>query len=127
MKAGFDLDVLVAERVMGFKESSVKGIGRTWNRKNDDDDFYLKRYSTDIAAAWEVFEKVKDKGLELGWNKEHEKWFCTNLSEDFRYGLSLSDKEFKESFNETSIAVLADSAPIAICLAALKAVGVDSL
>lgn len=62
-------------------------------------------YSTDISAAWEVVEKVKSEySVTIDTCLEHEgKWLCT-----FAYHQ-----------------VEGDSAPHAICLAALKAKGVE--
>lgn len=70
MEAGRELDALVAERVMGLAKIMVKGDFEEfpmfvlperkraiWNA------FHAPRYSTDIAAAWAVVERMR----ELGW------------------------------------------------------------
>ena len=64
-------------------------------------------YSTDIAAAMLVVEKMKFRGkmqqtLQLRWAYEHDAW--------------------KWEFSISGIWATADTAPLAICLAALKAV-----
>lgn len=58
MEAGRELDRLVAERVMGFEVSSEGGYVRlhrnnTWQR--------ISSYSTDIAAAMQVVEKLSTR------------------------------------------------------------------
>jgi hypothetical protein len=107
MKPGRELDELIAERVMGLQ--------RGWLTSVRDDltgfEIYggdsLQKYSTDIAAAWEVVEKLLADGWELteaGYSRTTRKW-------DFTFGNGCS-------FDGP----LCDTAPHAICLAALKAV-----
>ena len=64
-------------------------------------------YSTDIAAAWEVVEKLKADGFSLmaEWDDHDGMWY-------FGFSNASSYKAGE-----------ADTAPHAICLAALKAVG----
>jgi len=131
MNPGRELDALVAEKVMGLEpwpEQDPRWQCKAFKAKiipygQEAKPCLPPEYSTDIAAAWEVMEKFKDRGLEVGWDKYREKWFCTNLAEDFRYAFDLDETEFKSTFNDNSIAVLADTAPLVICVAALKAVG----
>lgn len=123
MKAGRDLDAIVAEKVMGCKVqeqwANVRGyfcgcegekyfMDRPHNRDGGDD--ALKDYSTDIAAAWEVVDKLgmsrlitirdgcKPSGAPKGasWGRSHHVTI--------------------DGHGESG-----DSAPHAICLAALKA------
>lgn len=63
----------------------------------------IQAYSTDIAAAWEVLEKIISDGGAFTLLYDHG-WFAN-----------------KEGFDEGSSET---TAPHAICLAALKAVGV---
>lgn len=99
MKPGRELDALIAEKVMGMNVQH----GRVWSqegkclRETD-----LPSYSTDIAAAWEVVEKLK-----LGLLPDGDKWIAGQAD---RAGL------------ETSNLCWGDTAPHAICLAALNAV-----
>ena len=53
MKAGRELDALVAEKVMGVKNMEQWLI----NHRMDE----TGQYSTDIAAAWEVVEKMRQR------------------------------------------------------------------
>lgn len=134
MEAGRELDALVAERVIGakwyaFTDPGDTGTSRILRLDSDArgslrrglivpaqmdepiDSFYgydgLPRYSTDIGAAWEVAEKmvsdghvfiVKGDGLRTGDFSPRWTVLCDNLPR--------TD---------------ADSAPLAICRAALKA------
>jgi len=93
------LDALVAERVM---EITVQGPG--WRYPSED---HLPHYSTDIAAAWEVVEKLRTKG---------DPFAVMSPSE---YG------EYSCYFDSRHPAGAGDTAPLAIVIAALKAKGVD--
>ena len=89
MQAGRDLDYLIAEQVMGINIFILHTM-------ND-----IPRYSTDIAAAWEIVEKLRLAILPMS----NGQWAAA-LNDD---------KEFVPGF-------IADTAQYAICLAALKAV-----
>lgn len=107
MKAGRELDALVAEKVMGLMmidgkekypcDSSSKGYILT----------DPEPYSTDIAAAWLVVEKLRDT-LHVNWD------IC---SDSTSWWAKIGNLETLKA---------ADSAPLAICLAALKAVGMEA-
>lgn len=62
MEAGPELDKLVNEKVFGIQLNEF------------DDITSIKPYSTDIAAAWEVVEKLKgdpiDSKIDWSWNPE---------------------------------------------------------
>lgn len=126
MKPGRELDALVAEKVMGWKFTGgfstdpELGSDRWATDSNGHERFYqdVPYYSTDIAAAWEVVEILSDrfdfrvhtragytgKWVAFGYNPQKSKEMQEG---DFQYGV------FKSSL------------PHAICLAALKTVGVD--
>lgn len=122
MTPGPELDALVAETVMGStlsrwpvlqfdgtaKEELVFWDGPKMMR--------LPPYSTDIAAAWEVVENFVAKLAFSGENGFVLDYSCGSWTATFRHSIS----EFGKSVES-----LADTAPHAICLAALKAVGVD--
>lgn len=108
MKPSKELDALVAEHVMGLVEYvSYAGPHKAvlgWGNKGSVDIYHLKplpKYSTDIASAWVIVEKMKGcVPLELSYDNTMMEWICRI-------------NEFSES---------SDFAPHAICLAALKSV-----
>lgn len=131
MKAGRELDSLIAKYVMDWDKAAVR------THRIDEEGGYPKditvtfsgwsyyvgctyktilasefRPSTDIAAAWTVVDKIKcNEGNDGTFKLQYfnEKWICYWDHEDF---LS-SFEDYPQS----------TSAPHAICLAALKAVG----
>lgn len=99
MEPGLELDALIAEKVMGSPSPSEPGIDQAeYERRRKR---WHPAYSTDIAAAWEVFEKLGDAMIERDETTERVHWKVVVG------GI--------ETFGET--------APHAICLAALKTVG----
>jgi hypothetical protein len=101
MKPGRELDLLVAEKVMEHKIDSF-GFERT----NDYDGTDLKNYSTDISAAWEILKILQQfHSTSVVYNNHVKSW-----------SVFIGDLVDISSF---------ESAPHAICLAALKAKGVE--
>ncbi len=90
MNAGQELDQWVAEKVFGLAKGAQ-----------------VKPYSTDITAAWEVVEKVKDWNFSL--YRDYSFWVC-ELASLYESPLHLARSQ---------------TAAHAICLAALKAEGFD--
>lgn len=131
MKPGRELDALVAEKVMGLvvdldnskyfdgtqvatrKEDfgaigeAVQTISGVYHPRLS---WPLPHYSTDIAAAWEVVERLSA-----------ENWIF-DLLEGAHEGASPWRAHFMREGERSN--GYGDSAPHAICLAALKAVGV---
>jgi hypothetical protein len=116
MNPGRELDALIAEKVMGIKMPAIPINGATYQEwaaisKASHEAVSPPCYSTEIAAAWQVVEKIKDmvKGTDgtfkIQWCEPV--WICYWDHEDF-----LSNPGYAQ----------ADTAPHAICLAALKAV-----
>jgi hypothetical protein len=114
MEAGRELDALVAEKVMGWVwQPDEKGghyrdgngetfaTGRTLGQPE------CPKYSTSIAAAWDVVELLASKGLDV----------TVFVHPDGR--AATCEIGFK---GDLGIEPTADTAPHAICLAALKAV-----
>ena len=98
MEAGRELDALIAEKVM---DDMLAGIRLDGSPMFDD----IPHYSTQIADAWLVVEKL-GKSFDVSRCRkfqEIEAWF------------------WEASFHNGPDAQ-ADTAPLAICLAALKAV-----
>lgn len=126
MKPGRELDALIAEKVMGCKvlwqASSVYGpycgclSGSRFqegphsgpNRFDEN----LKDYSTDISAAWEVAKKLANM---LGVHGEFQ----------IRYVSFNGEWHVDTESSGLIVHVAAETAPHAICLAALKAVGYE--
>ena len=116
MKAGRELDALVAIAVFGAKHSGTSTaewmhFPTTGPYADCDCEGHMEaqvcpRYSTNIADAWEVVEKADLWSL---------------------YG-SIGDGPYRAciQFEDREGLMTADTAPLAICLAALKAKGGDA-
>lgn len=109
MKPGRELDALVAEKVMGLKVY----------RKSEDffvddglgsEDSLVPEFSEDISSAWTVVEKTGLLKSQQLFQQSSGKWIIGNL--DTQDGLLILCAE-------------AETASAVICLAALKAVGVE--
>ena len=125
MKVGPELDALVAEKVMGWEKDCPEAAG-WWEgsqyavsnenglpARGEDGDADRWRPSEDIGQAWEVVEKMKT---------DTEPWPGTIC----RQKNSLGIWEWYVELGEAGDAFASSqSAPHAICLAALKAVGVE--
>jgi hypothetical protein len=118
MEAGRELDALVAEKVMGCKvtrfTNSLKTVSARCDCPDDPHEYHtdfggFKEYSTEMGPAWEVVEKMRpiaDLTLETYGT---EPFFCIAI--------------FRKDAGKGSFQAEAKTAPHAICLAALKAVG----
>lgn len=116
MKPSRELDALVAERVMGwteieskghvFIESQILGVkpGTIASATGYKPKFVVPHYSTDIAAAWDVVGKFDYLYLFRGKSMFDGKYECKLVGVD--------------SFD---FCAYGETAPHAICLAALKA------
>lgn len=125
MKPGRELDALVAEHVMGWKRAVQPHPELPEITLYDlyNSHVPMPHYSTDIAAAWLVVEKLTSDGIPLvlgnTTNREKdsqakfavtifENWIGHVIPEDIRH-----------------VSAQAETAPHAICLAALKAIGFE--
>ena len=116
MNAGRDLDALVAEQVFGCKIKHDTGFNFVQQKRlptmycqsAGHEHVNFPMYSTSISAAWEVVEKLMPRDIVLAFNQTAKKWYL-------RYGDCHR--------NIKTDGPLANTAPLAICLAALKAVG----
>lgn len=136
-----EIDALVAEKVMGYRfvqNRSHSGIRQVEailpTRLNEpiltnavpvDHSAWdgawqigsVPAYSTDIAAAWTVVEKMRERGL---WAK-----ITSPFSpEDMTYWCGFTPMNMTGWNGVPDFKAKADNAPMAICLAALAAVGV---
>lgn len=109
MDAGRDLDAEVAAKVFGFNVVKYTDGGlysEHWCRRGlsaEEEMFPLPPFSTDIAAAWKIVEKVGDLYLEWGM-------ITSGGIPSRKYEVCFRDGQ---AFGRT--------APHAICLAALAA------
>jgi hypothetical protein len=120
MEAGRELDALIAEKVMGLKLYRHEYYGLS-GKLEPDGPFLnpqglesvnreIPNYSKDIAAAWEVVKKIVHP----------------EVVSSFVFDLRVENwpRKFKAKFSNGggAYSAIEDSAPLAICLAALKAV-----
>lgn len=121
MNAGTELDALVSKHVFGVEPCVCGPIGGY-----DPDTGICSRcgvspsghYSTNIAAAWKVWDRLH--GLQQAKN-----WDTLALERDYdEYIVMCYDGSCTEDDHRAEKALAwADTAPLAICLAALRAVG----
>jgi Phage ABA sandwich domain len=118
LTAGRELDALIAEKVMGWTDiqravSGYVGHPPVWNHPRV---VFTSppAYSTEIVAAWQIVEPAEFFELAYTpgvWHRNHydkqERWMCS---------IVIAGQHGKTR---------AASAPLAICRAALKAVGYD--
>lgn len=133
MEAGRELDALVAEKVMGLmrfqtSEGRTNWRGEKWvqwyHADGQQPSCYgmtgspspspLPKYSTDIAAAWELVEKLNLLGGEREMVRRH----------DYSKGYEVYEiiERPPQGMGHSEIIGRAKGAAHAICLAALKAV-----
>lgn len=126
MEAGRELDALVAEKIMGWKWYTIDTFAPDaflrhpehvsspdWYQTTDE---YrhpqwvqsVWHYSTDISSAWLLAEKLRIAVMP----DENNGWIAARWSPDETY------------YDIAACESHANTAPLAICLAALKAVGV---
>ncbi len=116
MKQGRELDAWVAERVLGHtivgqRKGAIKERTKAGQVRP------LRAYSTDISAAWEIVRKMGITLIPI----ENEQWFglvgpvrgWTSPAELLKY---LQTADFVAGG-----AAVGETAPLTICLAALKA------
>ena len=118
LQAGRELDALVAEKVMGSASHArashdVPGLTCSLCREA------ALPYSTSIAAAWEVVEKLSDKWeMNLRTILPARDYVCEFKLVVKNKCIVDAQHPFEHVWNNP-----VDTAPLAICLAALKAVG----
>lgn len=143
MEAGRELDALVAEKVMQFDHKhKINGC--------EEDCWYdvceycglefhcedtsgrcegYPHYSTDIAAAWQVVDRIAQLVI-ADENAERLNYLRLEQNDSSGYSATfgfpyMENEEWANTANQYDCSARADSAPLAICLAALKAVGVE--
>ena len=121
VKAGRELDAIVAGKVMGCtvaNDESGWPHCRCKPRTHETLFLGIPRYSTHIAAAWQVVETMCERDQRPDLVHNGDAWIVsvTGPKGDGAEGLLSSMYVYRAK---------ADTAPLAICLAALKAVGVE--
>lgn len=124
--AGPELDALVAEKVMGWtrhypiqeEDGGASDFDSDWFEDPKGNPSDVPNYSEDIAAAWAVVEKMRPLNVDLTNHARAERWCCVFFDRDG--GSDGFIPELKGRFQEYTVAA---AAPLAICRAALKAVG----
>ena len=130
LPAGPDLDALVAEKVMGWTLGDPHWIHgymmhgmvevRTWLGSETEDGAKSEGWSpsTNIAAAWEVVEKLSQSGVDFYLERDpygRTHWARFNDTTQGTYNKEgCEDKRLGDAD--------APTAPLAICRAALKAI-----
>jgi hypothetical protein len=132
MKPSRELDFLIAEKVMGldlekYMTMPPKPTGAYAKSRNPFVIEEVPHYSTDIAAAWQVVEKVGPKIIK----NECEyvfviRFYEHGFGERGPIGRHWEVGWFQFDYDQVdSIEAKSECVPFAICLAALKAVGVE--
>lgn len=124
MNPGRKLDALVAEKVMGLHLYRVENGPHQgtlmYGPPNERSSWFsLPYYSTNIAAAWEVMAKFPHALVPLSDGK----WWCRSES-GLGYSVGKQNRWFECLLNVANGSI-AETAPHAICLAALEAIGYD--
>jgi Phage ABA sandwich domain len=121
LPAGAELDMMVAEQVLGKKRGRCPGAieetdggfvcdscFRSWDFGEElkaEHDFVPDPYSTSITAAWALVERYQ-LHVGPGYSVEHEKWIAGVSGWTFE---GIGDEDGR-----------GDTAPVAICRAALE-------
>ena len=122
LTAGRELDVLVAEKVMGADPKTIhtyRSKASFWIDGAWVDVPPVPHYSTDIAAAWEVVEKMNERGYSviIGTNQCDKGQNGVKFFDGWRgLGHSILDGEGHPNPYAVDATV-----PLTICLAALAA------
>jgi len=119
MEPGRELDALVAEKIFGLKYKECIGCYIDSNG----DEQKIQRHSTEIAAAWEVVEKMYIEGFRYtinildDWRFEKPTQHCcfAKLKPDCTDGSCTKSYDHFHAYGDT--------VPGVVCKAALLAVG----
>lgn len=120
MNPGRELDALIAQKVFGFKLIDQAQLGRKdkwyWHGEAT---VLVPPYSSHIVAAWQVVEKLKIiKAPDYTDELNDMPIFVRFLPYEGKW-----EAGWARSYYQQAYLCEADTAPHAICLAALKAMG----
>jgi hypothetical protein len=114
MRPGRELDTRVAREIFGHE---VWATNKTLHERAEGVKRPLRQYSRDLTSAWEVAEKMRISLLPIEGNQ----WFAfSGTGDGWKSPQEFIEVLQKGDFVEGGAAV-AESAALAICLAALKA------
>lgn len=124
MKAGREMDALIAEKAMGWKREEyylcgveTTGLVGPGGLRYVDD---YPHYSTDIGAAWQVIEKLRVQGVCLRIDPRGDGYSVRTMNDE-EVPLSWT-KEGHLNWDVPSVTEIEAAAPLAICRAALNAI-----
>lgn len=125
--SGRELDAAVHIEVMGWDagDVDVEGMyGTTFNHDVDGRSFQVvPPYSTDIAAAWEVVERLASDGLYISLCDNRHGCYRLNGDSVSGFWVEIVRHDAADDYPTEHVRGLqAPTAPEAICRAALKAV-----
>lgn len=103
------IDVLVAEKVLQWKRGRTEYGEMPWKAPDGKGYLFVPRFSSDIAATWQVVEKMRERETYIAVECHPNYWRAVVYDGNWYFELSEH----------------ADTAPLAICLAALRTVGVE--
>jgi hypothetical protein len=107
---------LIAQQVMGYPVTQQK---REVFEATDKGTRPLNHYSTDMAAAWEVVEKMGITLIPI----ENANWFALVGGKDGRWRSPAEFMQYLQTADFTQAgAAVGESAPLVICIAAIKAI-----
>lgn len=112
LSAGRELDVLIAEKVMGLEIEKIAN-GHMWFRDGVTLRSPISHYSTDMGAAWQVVRHLNAKLITVEITA-----LVSVANRTTRYIVYTYNHETAMPRDQAT----EDSAPLAICLVALKAV-----
>lgn len=115
MDAGREMDALIHEKVMGWPKSPIFGVYEYPDGGYD----FAPPYSTDIAAAWPVVEKLERDGFRWSVAVRNPHMSDTKILPYVSFWHYGKDEPGKL---DTHVSAEDDTVPLAICRAALKAV-----
>lgn len=126
MPAGCEMDALITEKVMGAVPcdawSTLRHFPPMFIRGACEHETcyprgYPCKYSSNMGAAWQVIEKLIELGCEPSVCHLSDKWVCVREGSSAGWEVDLP-------FDE---AAYSETAPLAICRAALLEIGIEEI
>ena len=116
MAAGRELDLLVAEKIMGWKFQFGQYRGEGCSALDEDGNWdVVPRYSRDVAAAWMIVHRIHARGF--FW------WMASSIG---RPGVVMAHVRRRIDSDTIADGYATESTAHSICVAALKALEIQS-